>query len=210
MKIRLLCGAVVQVLGFILAFSPAALGQSSILGSISGTVTDTTGAAIPHAIVEVVNVDTGAKRTTRTQDNGYYILPDMLAGKYSLNISAPHFKTYVQEGFQLLVNEPQTINAKMQLGPESVSITVTTQPSPLNSVNATVSTTVMNAEVNDLPLDGRHFTQLLELSPGVNVRFLRRAIMDVIPDPSQMEAEEPETAEPETLDETENGAAKGG
>lgn len=53
---------------------------------------------------------------------------------------------------------------------------------------------------------------ILELSPGVNVRFLRRAIMDVIPDPSQMEAEEeePEPAEPETLDETENGAAKGG
>jgi preprotein translocase subunit YajC len=58
---------------------------------------------------------------------------------------------------------------------------------------------------------------LLEVAPGVNVRFLRRAIMDVIPDPSQMEAEEPEPAEPETLDETpetldetENGAAKGG
>jgi preprotein translocase subunit YajC len=53
---------------------------------------------------------------------------------------------------------------------------------------------------------------VLELSPGVNVRFLRRAIMDVIPDPSQMEAEEPEPepAEPETLDETENGATKGG
>jgi preprotein translocase subunit YajC len=55
---------------------------------------------------------------------------------------------------------------------------------------------------------------ILELSPGVNVRFLRRAIMDVIPDPSQMEAEEPEPeaepAEPETLDESENGAAKGG
>ena len=54
---------------------------------------------------------------------------------------------------------------------------------------------------------------VLELSPGVNVRFLRRAIMDVIPDPSQMAAEEPEpesAAEPETLDETENGATKGG
>jgi preprotein translocase subunit YajC len=51
---------------------------------------------------------------------------------------------------------------------------------------------------------------VLEVAPGVNVRFLRRAIMDVIPDPSQMEAEEPEPAEPETLDETEDGAAKGG
>ena len=51
---------------------------------------------------------------------------------------------------------------------------------------------------------------VLEVAPGVNVRFLRRAIMDVVPDPSQMEAEEPEPTEPETLDETENGAAKGG
>jgi preprotein translocase subunit YajC len=51
---------------------------------------------------------------------------------------------------------------------------------------------------------------VLEVAPGVNVRFLRRAIMDVVPDPSQMEAEEPEPAEPESLDETEDGAAKGG
>jgi preprotein translocase subunit YajC len=51
---------------------------------------------------------------------------------------------------------------------------------------------------------------VLEVAPGVNVRFLRRAIMDVVPDPGQMEAEEPEPAEPETLDETEDGAAKGG
>ena len=51
---------------------------------------------------------------------------------------------------------------------------------------------------------------VLEVAPGVNVRFLRRAIMDVVPDASQMEAEEPEPAEPESLDETEDGAAKGG
>ncbi len=51
---------------------------------------------------------------------------------------------------------------------------------------------------------------VLEVAPGVNVRFLRRAIMDVVPDPSHMEAEEPEPAEPESLDETEDGAAKGG
>ena len=51
---------------------------------------------------------------------------------------------------------------------------------------------------------------VLEVAPGVNVRFLRRAIMDVVPDPSAMEAEGPEPAEPETLDETEDGAAKGG
>src|SRR5262249_13100211 len=80
------------------------------------------------------------------------------------------FKMFVQRDFRLLVNEPQTINVRLEVGDVSQAVTVTDQPAPLNQVNATLSSTVQNQEINELPLNGRHFTQLLELSPGVVMR----------------------------------------
>jgi Carboxypeptidase regulatory-like domain len=144
-------------------------GQS-ILGSISGTVTDQSGAVVPNATVVVTSLDRGGRSTATTESSGRYVVPSLLPGRYSLTVRASGFKTFVNQGFRLLVNEAQTINVRMEVGEIAQAVTVTAQPSPINQVNSTIATTVQNQELNELPLNGRHFTQLLALSTGVVMR----------------------------------------
>jgi hypothetical protein len=80
----------------------------TVLGSISGTVTDDSGAVVPNATVVATNIDQGTRRTIVTESAGYYSFPSLLAGRYSLTVTAAGFKTFVQKEFRLLVNESQT------------------------------------------------------------------------------------------------------
>ncbi|MBM3737307.1 MAG: TonB-dependent receptor [Acidobacteria bacterium] len=155
-----------RLLAILLCGVFAARAQS-ILGSVSGTINDTSGALVPGAAVELRNLDTGDKRTVASQAAGNYAVPSLQPGRYTLTVSAAGFKTYTVAEFRLLVNESRTVNAELSVGDLSQAVTISGEPPAVNQVNATLSTTIQNREINQLPLNGRHFTQLLALSTGV-------------------------------------------
>jgi hypothetical protein len=143
------------------------LRGQTVLGSVSGTVSDSTGAVVPGATAALESLDAGIKRSAKTRAAGNYIIPSVPPGRYSLTVTAPGFQSFVVKEFRLLVNESRTIHADLTVGELTQAVTVTGEPPSLNQVNSTISTTVQNTEIMQLPLNGRHFTQLLSLSTGV-------------------------------------------
>ncbi|MGH9466042.1 MAG: carboxypeptidase-like regulatory domain-containing protein, partial [Terriglobales bacterium] len=117
---------------FVLAVSVLTLAvlagaQTSNTGAIAGLVTDASGAAVPGATVTVINSGTGAAAVLRTQRNGNYTAPLLLPGAYSVEISAQGFTTAHYPQVQVNVAETETLNAKLALGSEQQTVTVTAQ-----------------------------------------------------------------------------------
>ena len=155
-----------------LLFGLAGLGLSaSVWGqattSLRGVVTDPSGAAIPDAKVTLTNVATNLARQTVTSDNGAYSLVSVLPGTYKLTVEAKGFRTYVQSGFQLLVNLPATVNVKLQLGAATQTVEVTGRAPLLNTTNPSLGQTMGTSAIENLPLRAENMPLLLSLQPGV-------------------------------------------
>jgi len=135
-------------------------------GAIAGTATDTTGAVIQGAAVAAINVDTGLKLTAVSNGAGEFKILAVPRGDYKVVIAAKGFQSQSTK-VTITVTTTQTI--AFQLSPSSVSTTVevTTAASLVNTSDATVGATIQGEQVTDLPLDGRNFTQLALLTPGV-------------------------------------------
>jgi len=142
------------------------IAAQTTLGSVNGVITDATGAAIPNAKVVLQDLNSGAQREVSTSVSGTYIIPSVYPGRYSLKVTATGFKTQVIASFELRVDENITQNMKMEIGELSQITTVTAEPPPLDATDATIGTTIQNKEINQIPLNGRHFTQLILLTPG--------------------------------------------
>jgi outer membrane receptor protein involved in Fe transport len=137
-------------------------------GDILGTVTDTNGAAVVEAAVIVENVGTHEKRTVQTFANGDYVVTLLNPGTYSVRVSATGFKTYTVSSVQLAAGDRVRVNAPLSVGQVSETVTVEAQASALQTDSAVVSNTIGEQQTQDLPLNGRNFVQLIQLSPGVN------------------------------------------
>ena len=135
---------------------------------ILGTVTDSTGAVIPGAAVVVQNVGTGAKRTTQAGKDGAYVVSDLAVGTYSVTITANGFNTYSVPTLDLSGSNRARVDAKLQPGSVSQTVTVETQAAALQTDSAIMAQTVNNTAVQDLPLNGRNFAELETLVPGAN------------------------------------------
>ena len=157
---------VVLSLGLIIMLSMAALGQLTT-GTIAGTVTDQSGAAVPGATVTVKNADTGVSRTTLTGENGKYVALSLPAGNYEVSANLQGFQTVVRNGISLAVGQNEVVDFALQVGLASESVTVTVETAQVETTTATVSNLVDEKKVNDLPLNGRDLTQLSFLQPGV-------------------------------------------
>ena len=137
-------------------------------GSITGTVTDTSGAVVGAAKVTLTNEGTGTSLSTTTGAEGIYNFSPVRIGSYKLDVSAGGFKREAQAHIAVDVSARVLINFKLQPGSVSETIEVTSAASVLQSEDASVGQVIDQRSVNDLPLNGRNFTFLAQLAAGVN------------------------------------------
>lgn len=147
----------------------SSLGYSqSVSGSIAGTVTDKSGASVPGAKVAVTRVSTGVKSETVTNQSGTYIVPFLPVGNYSVRIEAPGFKTFIREGLILRVDEALHVDATLEVGNVKEQVTVTAASPLLNTDNGSTGEVIEKDRIVDMPLNGRNFLQLTQLTADVN------------------------------------------
>ena len=146
--------------------SSCQLGAQTTTGQISGTVEDSSGAAIPGATVEVVSVDTHLSRSVQSGSHGEYLLLLLPVGNYQLTVTKPGFASLIANAIKLDVSQSITINPILKVGDQSVTVDVEAQSELLTTTNASLGTVIGERTVKALPLNGRNFTQLLTLVPG--------------------------------------------
>jgi Carboxypeptidase regulatory-like domain/TonB dependent receptor len=153
----------------LLLFSVSGLAQSTT-GRILGTLTDQSGAAVAGATVVVTDIQRGTSRTVTTDESGYYALPDLPPGTYKIHVEVRGFKTVERPNVQIEVASDVRADFSLQPGQVSETVTITEEVPLLNTTSATLGGTLSNKEINDLPLNGRNYENLLQLRPGV-VRY---------------------------------------
>ncbi|MBB5327759.1 TonB-dependent receptor [Tunturiibacter gelidoferens] len=158
-------------LGFLLTisllFTLPVVGQLTT-ADILGTVTDITGAVVPNATVTLNNLGTNEKRTTQSNNSGDYNFTLLPVGHYSVTVKAGGFQEAITRDLAVEAGDRARADVHLQLGSESTTIEVTASTPLLQADNATVSSTVTAKAVQDLPLNGRNFVQLVQLVPGAN------------------------------------------
>jgi len=143
----------------------AAVAQVS--GALSGTVNDPSGAAVSGAAISAINVDTGAVRTTISNDAGRYEVLSLPAGEYEVHAKKQGFSEEVRKGIELAVGQDVTSSLTLQLGAVTEQVVVTENAPIVNLTTADISGLVGERQVKDLPLNGRSYDELMVLNPGV-------------------------------------------
>jgi Carboxypeptidase regulatory-like domain/TonB-dependent Receptor Plug Domain len=151
----------------VLCLVPACVLSQSTSATISGGVTDPTGNFIPDASVEVVNDETGVRYSVQTNSSGMYFVPILPPGHYRVQVSRQGFKTIIKSDVVLNVQGALALNFVLPVGATSQSITVEAGSSLLNTTDATVSTVIDRKFVENMPLNGRSFQDLISMTPGV-------------------------------------------
>ena len=136
-------------------------------GRISGTVTDQSGAAIPMAKVTVTDVQRNVARTLTTDASGSYAAPDLIPSTYNVHVEFQGFKNADRRDILLDVGADLRVDVPLQTGDQTETVVVTAEAAALNTTNAELGGTLSNQVINDLPLNGRNFENLLDLRPGV-------------------------------------------
>lgn len=160
-----LIAATVLLLGLLL--SVAANAQVAG-GALSGTVTDPSGGQVPSAKVVIKNVATGVDRTVTTNANGYFTSPNLLPGEYQITVSATGFNTVTKSGITINVGSQQSIDVALQIGTVTHIVEVSTDAPSVQVSSSEISATVNATTVRELPLNGRSWTDLAALQPGVS------------------------------------------
>ncbi len=164
-NIVMLAGMAIFVTIFTLLGTTTVWAQATT--SLRGTVTDSSGAAVPNAKVTLMDTATNIPRGTKTSSTGSYNFPSMLPGTYELSVSASGFQAYTQTGILLQVNLPVTVNVQLQVGATSQTVEVKGQAPLLNQTNASLGQTMGTTAIEGLPLDQENTVLLLSLQPGV-------------------------------------------
>jgi hypothetical protein len=149
-----------------LIFGLPVYGQGTS-ASLTGNVIDSSGAAISGAAVTITNIDTGSKLTVKTDNVGTYLLKPLPIGNYSLAIEAPGFANYLQTGIVLTVSQAATQDVHLKIAKgAAVTVTVVADTELINTTTAELGTTINEASINALPLDGHDPSALVFLIPG--------------------------------------------
>jgi len=150
------------------AFVPSSLGQTEA-ASLSGLITDPQGKVVPGVTVDVTNVDTNISVRQITNGAGLYVVVDLKPGRYRVSVSKDGFRRIDLTDLVLNVQDVLSRNFQLQLGPVMASITVVADEAKVNTTDATVSTVVDRQFAENLPMNGRSFQTLIQLTPGVVV-----------------------------------------
>jgi Carboxypeptidase regulatory-like domain/TonB dependent receptor-like, beta-barrel len=160
------CFLILVVLPILTLFASASFAQE-ITGSIRGTVLDPSDAGIPAATVKATQIETGLSRSAVTNREGTYLLLLLPVGHYQLDVSAKGFQNLTQKGITLSVNQAANVPIHLAIGSATQSVEVTANASLIETSDTTLGKTVGEREILDLPLNGRNFSQLGLLQPGV-------------------------------------------
>jgi hypothetical protein len=158
--------AVFAVLAFLLL--ALALASASITGSISGVVTDKSGAVISGASVAATDTLTGVQTTQKTDAKGFYNLPTLAVGTYNLEIKQLGFKTYRQTGLVIDANSALRADASLEVGSINEKIEVNTEATQVETQSTQMGEVIEGSKMTSVPLNGRNYIDLLTLQPGVS------------------------------------------
>src|SRR5467141_606974 len=145
-------------------FTPAALAQST--ASLNGTVTDATGAAVPNAKVVATNQATGVESATQTDTAGTYLFPSLPIGIYRILVTAPGFQSAIVANLKLDVATAVTQNIQLTVGQATEKIELMADAALVDTASTSMGQVINDKTVQEIPLNGRHFTDLSLLTPG--------------------------------------------
>jgi hypothetical protein len=141
-------------------------------GTLSGTITDPSEKLVPQAQVSITNVATGITTTVTTNSDGFYIAPNLLPGEYQVAVSAKGFSTETRKGISVTVGSQQVFNLSLQVGSAAkMVVEVTTEAPAVQLATSDISAVVNATTIRELPLNGRSWTDLATLQPGVDRIF---------------------------------------
>jgi hypothetical protein len=146
-----------------------ATARAQVAGAtLSGTVTDPSGAILPQATIAIRNVSTDITRNTTTSSSGFYSVPNLLPGTYDVKATAQGFSSHLSTGIVLTVGAQQVLDITLQVGQISQTVEVSTEAPNVELASSSISATVNATTVRELPLNGRSWTDLAALQPGVS------------------------------------------
>jgi Carboxypeptidase regulatory-like domain len=159
----------IRVLGIVCLVLAVALPliSQTTTGRILGTVRDQSGAALAAATMTVTDVQRGITRTVTTGDSGEYVVPNLTPGTYTVRAESRGFKTVERPNIQVEVATDLTVDVSLPTGDVKETVIVNEEVPLLDTTSSTLGGTLSNKEINDLPLNGRNYENLLQLRPGV-------------------------------------------
>ena len=160
--------ALVVGIFILLLLASVPLFSQGSTGRILGSVTDQSGAAIPNALVTINDVNRGAARTLNTDSAGAYNAPNLLPGTYTVRVEFQGFMTLERRNVTLEVGQDIRVDVSLQPGEQRQVVTVQAEVPLIETNNAELGGTIPNQVINDLPLNGRNFENLIDLRPGVS------------------------------------------
>jgi outer membrane receptor protein involved in Fe transport len=170
------------MLAVLAAFSilaPRTVRGQVLYGSIVGQVSDTSGAAVPGATVTITNRDTGLTRTAVSNDTGAYSFTNVPAGQYDVKIALQSFKESVKTGVPVSVNEVSRVDARLEIGSLTDSVTVASELQLLQTDKADTHTEIKSAAITQLPLpQNRNYQSLINLVPGATPGGMQNSEVD--------------------------------
>jgi len=155
------------ILALLLLIAALPAAAQSFTASLLGTVTDSSGAAIPNAKVIATNVATNVKSEAISDSAGHFTLPQLQPGSYALEASVAGFKKFIQSGIELNVGQQARVDIPMSVGEITENVTVEGQVSTIETASSTVGKVVSNRAILNLPLNSRNIYSLIYLTPGV-------------------------------------------
>jgi hypothetical protein len=156
---------ILWLLAALFVFASAA--SAGVGGRISGGVKDASGAVVPKATVSITNTDTGVRQMLTTDENGAYSFLDVQVGRYNLEVSATGFRPYKRTGIILDANSSLTIDAVLEVGARTDAVTVVDNQLHVDTSSTQVGEVITGTQMTTVPLNGRSYTDLLALQPGV-------------------------------------------
>jgi hypothetical protein len=156
---RACCLSIVLMLG--------GYAYADVTGRISGSIKDPSGAAVSNAAILVVNLETGNRQSTRSDTQGFYSFPALAVGHYDLSVAQAGFSEFRETNLNIDVNISLSVNIKLQLGQQTQQITVDASRVQVDTASTQMGEVISSAKMEAVPLNGRSYTDLLALQPGV-------------------------------------------
>ncbi len=144
-------------------------------GTIIGTVQDSTGAVVPGASITVTDVGTNVAHQATTNESGNYTVAQLTPGNYTVTVTKPGFQKFLQENVAVNVSQSARVDAKLQVGEATQSVTVTEAPPGIETDRAEVQTQLTAGQISSLPILNRNFTNLALLTPGAVINTFQHA-----------------------------------
>jgi len=154
------------IVGALLSAALACFGQD-FRATVTGRITDSSGAVVPGAKITITQTGTSASATTRSTETGDYVIPSLVPGVYRLEVESPGFKRYVREGITLQIQDKPVIDVVLEPGEITTAVTVTSDVMQVETATASRGDVITGRTVVDMPLNGRNAYALAALTPGV-------------------------------------------